>query len=154
MRWSGLRRAGCTCAPTIQLPIDDACAVFHGTSGSSVQAGDLDSGTTGGTQARALEVYAKQAQNVEAERKATEIRLRAERRAGELMTALKRTPAAESGAMRGQPAGPATVARPATARLDVKFSGIDVPRPEYRESIDRAGIPERTAQRLLVPGSP
>lgn len=42
--------------------------------------------------ARALEIYAKQAMNVEAERKATEIRLRAERRAGELMAALRRIP--------------------------------------------------------------
>jgi len=38
-------------------------------------------------QAIALEVYARQARNVEAERKACEIRLRAERRAGELRRA-------------------------------------------------------------------
>lgn len=39
--------------------------------------------------ARALEVYAKQAQNREAERKANEVRLRAERRAGELLKEMK-----------------------------------------------------------------
>jgi len=39
----------------------------------------------GGPQARALEVYAAQALNTDAERKACEIRLRAERRAGELL---------------------------------------------------------------------
>lgn len=39
--------------------------------------------------ARALEVYAKQALNTEAERKAGEIRLRAERRAGELLKEMK-----------------------------------------------------------------
>lgn len=40
--------------------------------------------------AMALELYAKQAKNFEAERKASEIRLRAERRTGELLLALKR----------------------------------------------------------------
>jgi hypothetical protein len=39
--------------------------------------------------ARALEVYAKQAQNREAERKAAEIRIRAERRAGQLLKEMK-----------------------------------------------------------------
>jgi hypothetical protein len=39
--------------------------------------------------ARALEVYAKQALNTEAERKAAEIRLRAERRAGQLLREMK-----------------------------------------------------------------
>jgi hypothetical protein len=37
--------------------------------------------------ARALEVYSRQAKNVEAERQACEIRLRAERRVGELIGA-------------------------------------------------------------------
>lgn len=36
--------------------------------------------------ARALEVYAKQAMNMEAERKATEIRIRAERKAGDMLS--------------------------------------------------------------------
>jgi hypothetical protein len=39
--------------------------------------------------ARAFECYAKQALNIEAERKAGEIRLRAERRAGQLLTEMK-----------------------------------------------------------------
>ena len=39
--------------------------------------------------ARALEVYAKQAQNKEAERTAAEIRIRAERRAGQLLREMK-----------------------------------------------------------------
>jgi hypothetical protein len=39
--------------------------------------------------AKALEVYAQQAQNLEAERKACEIRIRAERRAGELLREMK-----------------------------------------------------------------
>ena len=43
-------------------------------------------------QALALETYAKQAQNQEAEQKAIEIRIRAERRAGELLKALEKQP--------------------------------------------------------------
>jgi hypothetical protein len=43
-------------------------------------------------QAIALEVYARQAHNVEAERKACEIRLRAERKAGALSAKLERSP--------------------------------------------------------------
>ncbi len=39
--------------------------------------------------ARAIEVYAKQAQNFDAERKAAEIRIRAERRTGELLIEMK-----------------------------------------------------------------
>lgn len=40
--------------------------------------------------AKALEVYAQQAQNLEAERRACEIRIRAERRAGELLREMKK----------------------------------------------------------------
>jgi hypothetical protein len=40
--------------------------------------------------ARAFEVYSRQAQNVEAERKACEIRLRAERRAGQLLKEMEK----------------------------------------------------------------
>jgi hypothetical protein len=44
--------------------------------------------------AMALEIYQRQAQNLEAERKACEVRLRAERRCGEILNAMR-----ESGAM-------------------------------------------------------
>jgi hypothetical protein len=44
--------------------------------------------------AMALEIYQRQAQNLEAERKACEVRLRAERRCGEILNAMK-----EAGAM-------------------------------------------------------
>lgn len=85
--------------------------------------------------ARALEIYAKQAQNVEAERKATEIRLRAERKAGELYGQMHRTPpqAASPNGRAGK--SPATVAGDSTTRS------------EYREALDRTGVSERTAQR-------
>jgi len=68
---------------------------------------------------------------LEAERKACDIRLRAERRAGELLKDLARTPPTESGGMNGRAKeGPATPAAPS----------------EYRQAIDQAGIPERTAR--------
>lgn len=81
--------------------------------------------------ARALEIYARQAMNVEAERKACEVRLRSERRAGELLRELERaTP---------QTANPSGKANPpATA------AGGSTP---YREALDRTGTSERTAQR-------
>ncbi len=47
--------------------------------------------------ARALEVYAQQARNTEAEDKAREIRVRAERRTGELLSELPRTTPEERG---------------------------------------------------------
>ena len=42
--------------------------------------------------AMALEAYAKQARNTEAERRACEIRLRAERKAGELLSKMEKAP--------------------------------------------------------------
>ncbi|MCP4412643.1 MAG: hypothetical protein GY808_08780 [Gammaproteobacteria bacterium] len=42
-------------------------------------------------QARAMEVYAKQAMNLNAERQAVEIRIRAERKAGQLMKSMERS---------------------------------------------------------------
>jgi hypothetical protein len=83
--------------------------------------------------ALALELYAKQAMNVEAERKATEVRLRAERRAGELMAPLKRTPGQRTDI---------TEPGPAIGR------GEEQPtRSEYAETLDRTGIPRQTAHR-------
>lgn len=84
--------------------------------------------------ALALELYAKQARDTDAERKACEIRLRAERKAGDLFKDMARTPASESGAAgaiaQGKQ-GPATVAGPS----------------EYRTALESSGVTERTAQR-------
>jgi hypothetical protein len=46
--------------------------------------------------AMAFEHYARQAQNVEAERKAIEVRIRAERRAGQLLKDMERSPVAKN----------------------------------------------------------
>lgn len=77
--------------------------------------------------AAALEAAAKIAMNTEAERKAVEIRVRAERRAGELMKAMQRSERGGSGGT-----------KPAAA------AGMP---SDYRRTIERAKIPERTAQR-------
>lgn len=75
--------------------------------------------------ALALELYAKQAMNVDAERKASEVRLRAERRAGELM-----------GAMQKAKGGDPSVAAATVAGAS-----------QYKEALTSAGINERTARR-------
>jgi hypothetical protein len=79
--------------------------------------------------AMALEAYAKIAMNVEAERQACEVRLRAERRAGELFGELERAPTAHGGDTKSERA--ATVAS----------------RSAYAEALERTGTKERTARR-------
>lgn len=73
-------------------------------------------------QAAALEAAARVAMNTEAERKAIEIRIRAERQAGALMKSLERKP----------------VGRPEKNSASTA---------EFTRTIERAGIPERTARR-------
>jgi hypothetical protein len=75
-------------------------------------------------QAAALEAAARVAMNTETERTAIEIRIRAERRAGELMATMQRKPGERTDKPAGSVAG-----------------GSD-----YRRTIERAGIPERTAR--------
>jgi hypothetical protein len=74
--------------------------------------------------AMALALYARQASNIDAERKACEIRLRAERRAGELLKELAR----------GEPGRPEKAATRA-------------PISPYRSALESAQIAERAAQR-------
>lgn len=76
--------------------------------------------------ARAVEVYAKQAKNVEAERKATEIRLRAERRTGELLRELER-------------ATPQT-ANPSGVKKQPASNGGTRVVSEYAATLDRSGL--------------
>lgn len=79
---------------------------------------------------KALEEYARQARNTDAERKAAEIRLRAEKRAGALYSEMERSPTASGGDVKSE-----------TARNDC------APISEYREALERTGVSERTAQR-------
>jgi hypothetical protein len=83
------------------------------------------------SKAQALAMYAKQAKNLDAERRAIDIRLRAERRSGELLRELHRaTP------QTANPSGNPTAS----------VAGGVAPTP-YRSALDDAQIPERTAQR-------
>jgi hypothetical protein len=61
--------------------------------------------------ARAIEVYARQARNIEAERRACEIRLRAERRCGQLLQQVEKAKGT-----RGQLSGGRTVRPPEDAQ--------------------------------------
>lgn len=76
--------------------------------------------------ALALELYAKQARDTDAERKACEIRLRAERKAGDLFKDMERGAA-------GRPA-------------DV-IAATPAPISEYKAALESSGVTERTAQR-------
>ena len=75
--------------------------------------------------AMALEMYYKQARNTEAERKAADICLRAERRAGELLSDLAR----------------------ATPQTAVKSSATVAGDTAYREALEKSNIHPRTATR-------
>ena len=81
--------------------------------------------------ARAVEVYAKQARNLDAERKACDIRLRAERRTGELLKELQRDQTV--GLKRGS---------------DLPLSNDEITgKSEYAEALQRTGISRQTASR-------
>lgn len=88
--------------------------------------------------ARALELYAKQCRNTDAERKAAEVRLRAERRTGELLKELARATPADAGKASG-------VAR-SNVSNDVTRSHAAAPSP-YSEALQRTGISRQSANR-------
>lgn len=83
--------------------------------------------------AMALEMYARQAKNKDAERKASDVRLRAERRTGELLKELAR---AEAGAMRN-PNGRA-------GKKPTSNSATQVPPSPYAAALDSAGLTRPT----------
>ena len=74
-----------------------------------------------------MEVYARQAKNTDAERKASDIRLRAERRTGELLKELARTPREESGRAGGK--------------------GLPTNGSPYAKALERTGISTQSASR-------
>jgi hypothetical protein len=78
------------------------------------------------SKARALEVYARQALIKDAERKCVEVRIRAERRAGQLLKELKANgglakPGDNGGAHRGQPAERSSDDPRTLASLNITF---------------------------------
>jgi len=104
--------------------------------------------------ARALEAYAKQARNTEAERKAGEIRLRAERRAGELLREMK-----QNGTRHGRGGNQKSKSGSATLKLpDIGISKdqssqwqklAEIPEQEFENEISKPG-PKPTTEGLLV----
>lgn len=109
--------------------------------------------------AMALEVYARQAKNLDAERKAADVRLRAERRTGELLKELARTPREESGRAGGKGCPAAEHPSPYAAALDSagltrqtahRYQALaDVPQPVFEAALRD---PERkpTTTRILT----
>lgn len=82
--------------------------------------------------ARALEIYAAQAKNTDAERKACEIRIRAEHRTGKLLEELAR-------AKTPNPSG--------KNQHEVTSNGATQPQSQYAEALQRTGISRQTAHR-------
>ena len=87
--------------------------------------------------ALALELYARQAKNTDAERKACEVRLRAERRAGDLYADMERTPSDKRNAD--------GIGGKSGKEIDTRNDCGN--QSEYRAALDRTGVSERTAQR-------
>ncbi len=84
-------------------------------------------------QALALEIYARQAHDTESERRATDIRLRAERRYGSITAELARATPEQSGAMAGGPSK--------------SRSSNDGTTSPYAEALERSGVSRQTAHR-------
>lgn len=97
----------------------------------------VDEATDIRDKARALEVYYQQANNTEAERKAIDIRLRAERRAGELLKELARMDVAEV----------AAVGRAAKALMSAPET-LERPQSDYARTLDDLGMSRQKAHRF------
>src|SRR5258708_22792309 len=92
-------------------------------------------------QAIALEVYARQPHNVEAERKACEIRLRAERKGGKLSAKLERSPGGRPGKTR------ATTDRVSTKAKQLHAAGVTSRQAKNWEKL--AAVPEKEFEMAL-----
>jgi hypothetical protein len=82
--------------------------------------------------ALALELYAKQAKNTDAERKAADVRLRAERRTGELLKDLARAETPNPIGKNGH---------------QVASNGVTQPRSPYAAALESSGLSRQTANR-------
>lgn len=104
------------------------------------------------SKARALEVYAAQAQNVDAERKAAEIRLRAERRAGELLIEMKGSgqlqKQGDSGGNRKQTSGSPTSAPAA------KLADLGITRDQSSKWQQLAAVPKEHFEKAVKSPGP
>ena len=98
--------------------------------------------------ARALEMYAQQARNLDAERKCCEVRIRAERRAGELLREMKvsgqRQKQGDSGGNRKQTSRNQTSAAPAA-----KLADLNITRDQSSKWQQLAEVPEAEFERAV-----
>lgn len=102
--------------------------------------------------ALALELYTRQARDLDAERKASDIRLRAERRAGELLSELARATKKEAGVAGA--AKKASTSNDATCYKNkqnlpapVSVARRTIDKSPYAETLERSGISKQTAGR-------
>ena len=97
--------------------------------------------------ARALEVYAHQALNMEAERQAIEIRIRAERKTGELLKLAKQAGQRETGGRPKKRSGDRTV-------FSATLSDIGISKNQSSQWQELAEIPKAEFERVLaIPGA-
>jgi N6-adenosine-specific RNA methylase IME4 len=94
-------------------------------------------------QAMALEVYARQAKNVEAEQKAREIRIRAERKAGQISAKMAKAPGQRTDR---QPRG--TTPRGSTKAEQLRNAGISVDQAKLWEKL--AAVPQQNFDASLA----
>jgi hypothetical protein len=100
--------------------------------------------------ALAIEVYAKQAKNVEAERQACEIRLRAERKVGQLLKEREKAKgAAQAGTNRGT-----TQSHGVTASSPQTLSDLGISKPQSSRWQKLAEIPEEVFEETLAAPGP
>lgn len=100
----------------------------------------------------ALEAYAKQAMNTDAERRATEIRLRAERRAGQLLSEKERDPISKGGSRSAdQPEPPKSEYQQAKTKANIsdtqakrwqKLAAVD--NDQFESALEDPGMPSTT----------
>jgi hypothetical protein len=93
--------------------------------------------------ARALEVYAAQALNMDAERQAIEIRIGAERRAGEMLSEMKKTGERDSGRGNRKAASGATSPPP-------KLADLGISRDQSAEWQQLAVVPDEIFEKALA----
>lgn len=116
----------------------------------------VDEATDIRDKARALEVYYQQANNTEAERKAIDIRLRAERRAGELLKDLARMDVADAAVLGGEASGKSRAVNHVTDADTVQIGSLyrqsqfdrPIPKSEYAQTLDDLGMSRQKAHRF------
>ncbi len=89
--------------------------------------------------ALAIETYARQAKNTEAERQACEIRLRAERKAGRLLAEREKAKGARGQLVGREPSGGRTILPPEDTARTLVDLGISKQQSAHRPAIARVG---------------